>query len=70
MEKKRVRGGGESGSYDGTNAVGAKLVGAAKVRAGPRMAADLGKTKITAVVTEGLPSWPQVIEQFTIPLSP
>jgi hypothetical protein len=65
-----MRGGGESGSYDGTNAVGAKLIGAAKVRAGPQMAADSGKTKITAVVTERLLSWPQVIEQLATPLSP
>jgi hypothetical protein len=34
------------------------------------MAAESGRTKITPVVTEGLLSWPQVIEQLTIPLLP
>jgi|HubBroStandDraft_6_1064221.scaffolds.fasta_scaffold4570736_1 hypothetical protein len=69
-EKSDVRGGGESGSYDRKKAVGAKLVGAAKARAGSQMAAESGRTKITAVVTEGLLSWPQVIEQLTMPLLP
>lgn len=68
-EKCDVRGGGESGSYDGTNAVGAKVVGAAKAWAGSEIVAGTGSTKITAVVTEELLSWPQDMKQFTIPLS-
>jgi hypothetical protein len=45
-------------------------MGAAKAGAASQIAAESGRTKITPAVMEGLVSWPQVIEQSTIPLLP
>jgi hypothetical protein len=63
-----MRGGGESGSNDWRNSVGAQLEDLALTLAGWEMATGSGNTNITAVVREGLLWWQQDIEQLATPL--
>jgi hypothetical protein len=65
-----VRGGGEGGSKDCTNAIGAKLTGDARAAAGWETIAVGGSRKITAVVREEPLSWQQDIEQAMKPPLP
>jgi hypothetical protein len=57
-----MRGGGERGSYEGTNALGTELSGSANVRAGSQIAEGFGSRKIMAVVTGGLVSRSHAME--------
>jgi hypothetical protein len=63
-----MRGGGDSGSNDWENSVGAKLEDPAITLAGWEMPTGSGNTNIAAVVREGLLWWQQDIEQLATPL--